>query len=549
MKRLSLMVILLAALIPATFPAYACSGGGGPESWEEVLSDGAIFAYVEVIQTDLYHQNALVRVREVLYGDAPETILINRNQPGQTVGVAEGFLGNGDCNFVDPPLTVGDRVYTTLGRYEDGSYWGLGMAYTFATAESTVTDGLGEEEEPIEVDEATFRERIAEFGGQTPHAPTPSDFPRFASLEITTDSGAVFVVPVDNGAPIALDSARERRWAEVGFWVNYMDFAEDEECLPETCAISADGGMIAKLNDRMVSLPMAGGSAPAEVFALSPVSGWIAVIVDDVVKLYSTGFARSGGNPFNPTLNAEVMSIARDVSRQPSNNLIWSADGTQLAYADSAGVWVWQVTTYNSASACCVIPIVEQLVSVTGDDLLARPTAFSPDGTFLRVEQGESAEWIRVFDKNDTYPDGFWSPDDRMLINTTDDALTACATAFFFRCETAHIRLQYGADETSETVILRDIAWHSPFVATLWACVPDVEDSCGAYPYQMDGIWHRHYTLKPVLGVRLFEYQPELDHLALVVGDTLIIDGKPIDVSGIDGEITALRWLRPLWAK
>lgn len=537
LKRLGLILLVMMALIPATFPAYACSGGA---PFEGRLREDQAFVRAEVLRVDSYGQNVILRVYEVLYGDAPETLLLVRNEPGQTIGVFEGFLGQGDCNFLEPPLSVGEIIYTTLWYGNSMTIRGGSDIYKFETPDSTVKVYKDT------YDEAGLRALIEEQNGQTPHAPTPAPYPRFAALEITTEDGR-YVLPTDNRPAYPIDAEKMDLQVEFGFWTTYMDFTDAgrSDCTPETCVMSADGGMVAQRGEDLVYLPMGGGSARADAFALSPVSGWIAILLENEVRLYSTGFFRTGRTPYNPLLMS-VLYVERDISRAPSDDLVWSADGMQLAYADSAGVWVWDVTHWVMAAECdCSDPFLTHILTVDTDESLARPTAFSPTGDLVRVEQDGVATWIQVTDSQHRYSDGSWSMDDRILITEENGIPQFCTRSMYFLCQAQELFVKI-ADERLPARV-RDVAWHSPFEMTLWLCAIDAPDTCSAERYQSHGYWHRAYESNPIADVRLFEYQPALGHLAVVSGDSLLIDNKPVNLTGVEGKITGLRWLRPLW--
>jgi hypothetical protein len=304
--------------------------------------------------------------------------------------------------------------------------------------------------------------------------------------------------------------------------------------------------MVVQTGDGLIYMPMGAGSVVGEVFALSPVSGWLATVDDDDVMLYSTGFFRTGGSPYYP-MTSPILNVKRDLSRIPPDDLIWRADGMQLAYADSTGVWVWDVSHWVMSTECdCSDPSLTHVLAVSADEPLARPTAFSSDGGLLRVEQDGEAVWIQITAPSTSYPDGFWSPDDRILITEKDEIPQFCARAMYFRCVAEELFVEI-ADERQPARV-HDVAWHSPFEVTLWMCATDATDKCAAERYQSHGYWHPTYATQSVERVRLFAPHPTVGHLALVSGDSLLIDGKPIDLTGVEGEIVSLRWLRPLWA-
>lgn len=540
MKIIRLWMIWLVMMgLPPTFSALACSGG---PSFNDFLTEGRAIVHAEVIQVDADGQNAVLRVHEVLFGDVPETVLLLRNEPGQVIGVREGFLGGGDCNSIDATIRLGQKFYTNLSPDISGAYNGGYFIFDFETPETE--HSIYPDYEEMTVDEAEFRAVIAELGGQTPHAPTPSGFPRFAPLEITTQDGERYLIPLGGGAPVHLADERMRLRAEFGFWMNsYMRF--ESPCTPQTCVMSADGGMVAQLrDDGLLVLPKGAGMVSAQAFALSPVSGWLATLNEGKTVIYSTGYRRTGGNPFDGIF--PMLNIARDISRQPSNTLVWSPDGKKLAYADSDGVMVLDVTEAASITACCNIPDVRQIVSAGADELLVTPTGFSPGGTFLRVEQGDEARWVRLTDPTKTYPDGVWSPDDLSLMTDSEGTLQWCTFDYFFTCRGVEIRLVMG-DEFTSLATLRGVAWHNRFEATLWACLRNGQ--CGVFRYHIHGDWPPTHTPKHVNHVRLMAHQPHHNYLALVTDEALWMDWQPVDLGGVIdvADIAEIRWLRSVW--
>lgn len=536
MRRLIILLGVLIGLLPVTFPAYACSGG---PTFEVVFDLWPTLVYAEVMQVDAYGQNALLQVREVLSGEASERILLVRNMPGQTAGVAEGVLGNGDCNFIDSPLEVGDSFYIHLRHELHGGYSG-GWTYRFegGLPPSTPQDS---DFEPLSArweNEDAFRAEIAEITGETPHAPTalPLGLPRLAPLHITLQDDTTHLLPVDSDEPIALNTLALRQEAEYGFWIWYFPaFAEDSMgCMPSDCDLSPDGAYLVRNKPTVLEIRF-GGPIDSEEQALSPVGGLLASVYKGEVTLYRLEYARNGNVERFPV---SVKRFALDQTSDSSLNFHWSADGRRLTFTDDRGLWLWDVYITDT-------PTLIRGLDAAG--LAPVPRQFSPLGNYIEVLQGDSVFWVEAQPDGAQLPWGYWSPDEMSLLAQADEDIVICPAIDPKNCQSVLVRVMNTGGDVSMFLRLKDAAWHTPYQLTYWACDYGDEE-CNAITVTLAGYWSENHMFSTPY-VSQFVYEPTVNQLALIHQNQLMVDGRPIVFGEADNRIIGLRWLRPLWDK
>lgn len=534
MRRIFLLIIVLAGLLPATFPTYACSGG---PTFDDVFELWPTLVYAEVMEVDAHGQNAILRVREVLSGAADERVLLVRNEPGQTVGVAEGLLGNGDCHGFASPLSQGDSFYIHLRHELHGGYSG-GWVYRFDADAPPVPEGS--DFEPLSAiweNEAAFRADITALTGVTPYDPTPLalGLPRRAPLHLTLSDGSTHLLPVDSDTPLALDTLDLKQAAEYGFWQMYFPaFAEDSMgCLPPDCEVSPDGAFLVRNQTDMTEVRF-GEAIPSEARALSPVGGFVAAAYKDQVTIYRLNYVRNGNAG---SLRVVEKIFTRDQTSDPHPHFQWSADGRRLAFTDGLGLWVWDV--YTSDTPTLIRPRAE-----SGHLPFSR--GFSPLGNYVEVLQGDSIFWLETQPDGEELPWGFWSPDEVSLLTQRGDDIEICPAIDLENCQSVLTRVMNTGGDVSIFHRLRGAAWHTPYQLTYWAC--DVGDEeCNAIEVNVRGYWSEEEVF-PTPYVSQFVFQADVNHLALMYGRDLVIDGRTILTEEGEARIIGLRWLRPLWA-
>lgn len=577
-KHIFLTMALLCALLMHTPRAHACSG---EITLNDILDGYQSFAKVEVLQTDLYGQSAIVRVHDVLIGDLPEILMLVNNTPNFTTGIFEDLLGGGDCNALYRPFQPGERFYTNLYRTQVGLYYGMWLSFSFDRPETEHTHYFYDDEndtyQDVTFDEAGLYALAAERSGQTPHPPYPvqreivlenlhdpersslilSGYPRRAMLALHTEAGTSYALPIDDGplipieTPPLLENPDQPLSYSQAVILNLPMRIRAGGALPETakcyhprCQLSPDGLFSLYIEDNNIYLFHGAKVLSGQAAAFSPVGGLLARVDGQSVIITSLRYFH-----IESTWTKDILTLSNRVGLR--HDLVWSSDGRRLAFVDDAGLWVIDMP-YGEATAN-VQPV---LIS---DDAALTPLEFSPLGSAIRVTDG-SARYLLTVSNGQKRPDGYLSPDERTIIFRDDERqiIQACGTlAVIANCEQIYFFWREDGDNIVRQAELRGVWWRTPYYAYVWACHATDASRCSIRSFGGnsgswilgDGSWY----LNPIQDISIvsFDYSVEADHNAWVTDDgTLFIDGIPYlteQLNDLDAKLIGVEWLPSVW--
>ncbi len=578
-KSVVLAITLLLTLLANTPRAHACSGG---PAFDDIFEPYQAFAQVEVLQTDLYGQNAILRVHDVLSGELPELAMLVRNTPVFTIGIFEDVLGGGDCNALYRPFQPGQRFYTNLYRMDTGFYGGMWFWFDFSVPETQYTTYLYDEQaatyQDVTFDEAGLYALVAQLSGQTPHPPRPAQreimeeffnndeidrrvikiggYPRRAILVLHTEAGTSYALPIDDGPLISMaalpphENPRQPLSYEESVALDRPYRIRAGGALPSTaacshprCQLSPDGLFSLYIEDDKIYMSENTKVLSGQAAAFSPTGGLLARVDGRSVIVTSLGYFANEARSMK-----DILTLTDRVGLKP--DLVWSSDGRRLAFVDDAGLWVIDMP-YGAVSAN-VQPV---LVS---DDAALTPIEFSPLGSAIRVTDG-STRYLLTVSTGQKQRDGYLSPDERLIIFRDErKIIQACGTlAGVATCEEVRFFWYEDGDKIVRQAELLGVWWRTPHYAYVWACHAADASRCAVQSFGGnsgswilgDGSWYLNQSQDS--SIVSFDYSADADHSAWVTDDgTLFIDGipHPIDqLSGLEAKLVGVEWMPSVW--
>lgn len=418
--RLALLLLIASLLVLDRRLVYACSGP--PTTLEHLLLTSDHLIHGRRSRSDLADQNHLVQVEQYLTGGpGPEFILMTQNSPEVLQGLQEYLYGNGDCHGFARRLPPDSSFYVFVSRDADGYYHQDGRLfsdefYAFPNPGSTVTVYLQNPDHPDDpedfigrdVTEAEFLALIAERapGRTISEAASPDHSapnPTFAPLLIETKSGALYILPVDGGAPFQVDET-ELALRLTGYsHRNNLGIFHEFDCLFElTCTAEITAGGVVRLLvenepgpflspfNRPVYSDLGFGDE-----ALFAQNGAAAVWHKDQLQI--------NADPPIPLSDGAAV-YGPDYSR-------WSADGRLFAFSDSAGLWL-----YDTAVAQA------RLLIETENSTIPTARAFSTSGRYLLIEMQPARKIVDLSSGSQFAGDAI-SPDEQHILENRTGTL------------------------------------------------------------------------------------------------------------------------------
>ena len=538
-------------------PALACSGGDPQfHSLTESL-ERDVFVRGIVVQTDERGNNGILKVETYLKGSGSQYLMLSRVAPALTAvhhkrGYDTGCLYGGEGD----QLFLGQRAYYGLNRLSTGAYHDGSSQYFVPPHEWGIADGNAifwdfdpdeEPESPPEIQRlpiAEFEAMIVERLGTEPMPAFTGRLPRQRLLEIKTESGQRYRLPLDNGDPYPI-----------------------ENCDPICRVVSPDGSHYADLlEDGMIEFgypyafeyesydtygePIVNYEGEAVLF--SPTSDHVLVWDDDTLTIY--GFYALRGSMYGAIMDVLPLTSIELNGENIPRHAAWSEDGTTIAYADGDGLWVFDF--FNSG---------EPTQMVTWDDIdqaMLSILEVSSTGRFVRF--GTMERWsLYDTETGNILPNILVSPDEKNLIRlddmtqrpsipgTEDDSIELpCTVPLMPNCA--------GFAGIQGEVEIRSIEWESNHEIIIWYCLPETT-RCFIRQHDL----RRPPSTRPVVNQDVVSdrgrqiiglaYDPLDDVLALVVDDTTIRMGEfsnslEIDLTDkLDSPIMDIEWGDSLW--
>jgi|GEM_PF-1145509 len=527
-----LPILTLVFAIFNTFPAFACSGGDGSHIQENINQSDAIVK-AQVVETDDVQQNYVIRVESYLAGGAgPEYLLVTQNHPATIQGIIGGRLGGGDCNEFREPLPHSISIYLFLTRNVSGSY-SLATSslfdpsyYSFPDSNSTVDVAIDYNPSGNpQFTEPQFLGFISSETGASAAAPLPNTpYPSVAALQINTESGTSYLLPIDGGQPIELTF--EMLWeANLGEFAVRYEMPSD--CWGDNCVRFSPRGINVVVQTGPNEFVINGNvSAVGEAALFAPTGYELAVWNGDRIDRYIMPTAEMGSA-------AELAEhIELNINRQGAIAIqagqgAWHPTQQLLAYSDSDGLWIG---TPWGGSRELLLPSTDQI-----------PVAryFSAKGRYLAITDGDTLETYDVL-ADRQLPDGIVSPNEDYLLafdTRLSNALPSVCSLEPFDCI-----------ELDETV--RQAAWVDNYIYVFVTCEGEGITACNVCSDDVRNHLEVGFSLFQSASFTCergyaFTYN-RLDSSIAIVADTstLNINGQTRALAQwLDSDIQSVEWL------
>ncbi len=511
--------------VASTQDVLACSGGRS-SSINELVSYADVIVRGRIIETDDSYQNGVMQVSEYIKGEGNEFILISAVSPEFISYIRLRYSGGG-CFTGISGFPKGREIIIFLDKNFDGSY---GLANrNHVDADYFLLDyGIYVLEERfgvrvsrgVEYDE--FVNVIQNITKEDTSLPTENNsYPLHAPLFLITKSGTEYIIPVDNSSPILFST--------LGLHENRILWFRKKptHCWNVNCLGEASNHLDkAKItaNSIEISYYITETIEGGQGFAFSPTFN---------------GFVATWAKPVNNPITIGIYRYSFDMGYLMQRGVVldtdtfyphsgaWSPRGRYLAYADTDGIYLWDVFTPNSSP---------ELLIETNHKMIHR---FSPMGRFLMIGNGDTGFSFRLEDGS-THPLGAFSPNDRILLPYQNPAQIIY---FLPNYEVATIPLpdELVGYQTEE------IVWANNNRFYRLMCH---DESC----FMAGGdISHRVYTPHPLIQARDFDYDALNDQLVILQDDWHIRIQTPFttleyDLSDVlDSPIASIEWLPSLF--
>jgi hypothetical protein len=382
-------------------PLAACSGGGGGYWLESFLDDETrIIAMGEVAMTTANGINSIITITHYLQMPQANGTLILKQLSMSANNLLESQRPHpARCSYFPQSLEAGTQFIASLSRSADGTYYGIIIS---ADRNDVFSLYLGDGSQPVEPVEYTFEELTLyaeSYLGRTAQPPEYFRFPRAIEIEFMTESGQAFLIPVDSTEPVAVPIFSS---PDCFFLVQY-------DC---TSSIVAPNGVdVAAFFPEDTDIESYYSADlryayffEAETGVFSPDSALIAVWRDNQIRIFSTKFQTA----FDGQFSEMPILIASHVIDPDDTLLIgagaFSPNGFTFAFSTERGVWTFDLRR----------PQVPPTMVIQSENSPLRVLGFSPLGTYLSVQESDLniyIDWIT----GQRYPDGVFSPDERLL--------------------------------------------------------------------------------------------------------------------------------------
>lgn len=537
MRRIALIIVSYFAVIFtlsffAVNTAHACSGGYYPHGsfpLSEILRDfgdnappriiavGRVQTAGEssinvVLHVDYYLENPQADGKILFLQDSLNTIR-NSLVEGRMYPVRCAYLG---YKVEEGRLFIARLIYTGIGSYR-GS--------VMVADEDDVFRPVHYTSDPIQT--FTMEQMIdymTEQLGHEPVAPERYVSPRPVSVDVMTDTGEWYKLPVDRSSSIRIEYQRGCSWYE------------GENCT----VITAPNGI-----DRVSFYPIGSGveehSTIDEMYTPS-LEGEAGVYSSDSALLTAwTGhqlrvFVTAGQDGFGLRYSYGITPL-RSFTTPSDDPLIagagaWSPNGRIFAFSTQSGVWLWDALT----------PDAQPVLLLSATDQPIRVRHYSPLGNYLALESGTRRYHVDIHSKHE-YPDGVFSPDDRQLI-AYDTSAEGMRPYTHYLMHPTFVQNDFRENRLSQ------FEWLSPNEY--------ISAECGEPVYGLDlkeferewcmVLWRSKDSDRyQWVDGTAFDYDPITESLGVVVdADTIWINGEVIELSGlVDGDIVRVE-LTPL---
>ena len=546
-----LLIPLLWILVQPLAVVQAC-GGGGNTPLVQRIADADYVAKVRVIETDDVGQNAFVQVERYLVGRAgPQVLFLTGDTPPDIQRSRIDRNPTDECGSYIDDLKLGDVFYAILKRSTTGTYHGIGEIsyytdfFRFPDSGSQVRVYItGADDETLT--ETQFVQAIADITGETATDPKADSItPTEAPLVITTISGADYLLPLD-GSPLQpitepllqdvvlagyMAHSPYSQWGERLY--NDLPLCPDIDCFvfhPLNTAFLSGDNRILLTWGRGDDSELTG-----QQLLVSPAADAAAVWNDNTLSVYLLRYAIPYIEP--PELE-QTPQFMGSVNLKTGNDTLadahyaaWSSDARQLAYSDTAGLWLWDAL--GGGEPRLLIPSQSEVITY--------PRYFSPRGSYLAVTAGDRLYNLDLV-SGDELADGFFSSDDRLLL-----ALNPTSSAGFYSLSIQQFAppasySPFGGGSTHQTAWLDD-GW---FLTV--QCTEPNTTSCHMLPMNIDG------SLRPDGKGNVLTYDGYSFDLAgnfyasIVNAHTINFNGTRLDLSAtLDGDIAVIRFLPSLF--
>lgn len=349
------------------------------------------------------HYNALLQVDAYLKGDPQNnTLLYQRNKQSYVQLALGGRAHPTQCMNFGEMLPAG-RQYIAGLLERNGVCQGTLIP---ADSDGRFAVEYLDWQTPITTDYAGLIAYISQRESLTAHLPVSQVKPRAVTVELTTDTGARYYLPVQGRSlvPVGRTVNRSCETETQFFRCNSMISAPNHIDYAYFIEPSPDSEESIVLWDEPYGNLFYGSTG---VFSID--SDLIAVWGQDDTQLqvYGTRCQPSLGNwlwssNVPPRLNSVNESA---VGRLLPGAGAWSPSGRTLAFSTEAGVWLWDAVYSNT----------EPRLLLTSDGEPNRVLHFSPRGSYLALQAGIRRYHIDIT-TSEVYPDGLFSPDDRQLM-------------------------------------------------------------------------------------------------------------------------------------
>ena len=494
-----LSVIIFGIVSPQD--VLACSGGRVITIEEQVeYATHIVSGYI--IEVDDYHSNAIMRVNQYLKGAGAEYILLGLDNP-ENILFREVRNSGGGCDIGVTRMNIGDEITIFLYKQMNGSY-NLATRNRIFGNPDYFTDEI--------IDTKELANTIEILTGESSKSPIENmPYPLTAPLLIITELGSDYIIPVDGSEPVAITDRNisGQRYLYNCWEINCRAWSPNGL---DSATIKENGFI--EVYRRMVS---------GEGVLFPPIQDlvtiWDTTSTNVNISIYR--FTLFPDEPFNPVARADLK-----INSIYPNSGAWSPNGRLLAFADSDGIYLWDVFTPNSQPE---LLITTNIKTIQG---------FSPLGTYLVVGNDENGFTIDLINKN-IYPAGVFSPDESSMITYEN------AQQIYFQPNSVH---ETGLLFASEIHWLDNRRWviiKCEDVNTKESCQILYGGYRGLGPSIRDG--------------RIFQYNPDINTSVIVLDDFQIAINKNFDnlsfyfdnISDLspylDSPIASIEWLPSLF--
>lgn len=553
--RYFLLIAILSSLIffnrDQLSTAYACSGY--PYFGVENLPEAEVLVKATVLETDERGYSAVMRVEEYYKGSGNRLLTVMRYPVSLTTGaLVRGY--DTSCLYAGQGqrLHRGSQGYFGLASNGDGTFTDYisGTAHFYPVDgkiyyQEGATEGYAVEmDDELVIAEKDFIGKMLEAGGRKTAVQPSADtqfYPLKRFLNLTTKNGTRYQINPDRSlsklpadAPIAMspDGAHLAFKVDdqtIGFQYIWTKYQYNEEYAEQT-------------QEMLDQLQVKG-----QAVAFSSDNNLVAVWDTSKLTIYmiANGDAFAGyGSAMTMTKVAERSLTTNKTIPLPT--VMWSANGSTLAWQDASGVWRWNI--FDEAAPTQIIKDKTALIDI------------STYGRFVRVGTWESWRLLDTLTGKE-YPSTIASPNELYLISINREYqnldreqadVSGCTPPLRTNCTTVLADSNYAdiyplqmellgtaACDQDKNCRLATYSWHPAIGDTDWlggryfnAFIYDFRavqyDMQYQQPALLVGDYNLYFDFYSTEDVETKEYRPYLDILEL--------KGK------VDSPIVSIEW-------